>query len=452
MPDDKGSILLVEDEEGLRELLKASLSRLGHKVRACASAEEALKVVAASPPDVVLTDLRLGGMSGEELLKRLKRSHPGMPVVVLSGYGKAKDIVDVIRSGAEDYLSKPVDNAELQVVLLKALAKQRLLKENERLRAELKGGTSGLAGMIGKSKPMQDLFAMIERVALSNATVLVNGESGAGKEGVARALHQLGPRANGPFVDINAGSIPATLIEAELFGAKKGAYTGADENREGVFQAAHGGTLFLDEVGEVPLESQAKLLRVLETHEVKMVGEAKARRVDVRVVAATNRDLEADVRDGRFRRDLYFRLSVLPVRVPPLREHLDDVPLLAEAFLQRFAADADKAKRLAPDALKRLLNYSWPGNVRELRNVLERAALLTKGDEIGPNDLFIAALAGSFTQAKRQVVENFEREYVRRALDENGGNVSRASRAAEMDRKNFQLLMKKYSLKAKEKA
>jgi DNA-binding NtrC family response regulator len=450
MPEQRAKILVVEDEEGLRELLKASLGRLGHQVKACESAEKALEALAAYEPDVVLTDLRLPGMSGEDLLRRLKRLKPMLPVVVLSGFGKAKDIVEVIRAGAEDYLSKPVEPAELQVVLLKAVEKQHLLKENERLRAELAG--VGLAGLHGRSKPMRELFSLVERLAPSDATVLVMGESGVGKEVVARALHSMSTRSAGPFVDINAGSLPATLFEAELFGAKKGAFTGADLTRDGLFQAAHGGTLFLDEVGEVPLESQAKLLRVLENHEVKMLGDAKAHRVDVRVVAATNRDLEEEVRAGRFRRDLYFRLSVLPIRVPPLRERMEDIPLLVEALLQRLSP-VNRPRRLSAAALKRLLAHPWPGNVRALRNVLERAMLLAKGDEVGSADLYLESSgsspmrAGSFMQAKRGVVEAFEKDYVRRSLDESAGNVSHAARDAGMDRKNFQLLMKKHGLK-----
>jgi len=451
--DERANVLLVEDEEGLRELLKAALTRQGHRVRAVASAEDALKAVAAQEPEVLLTDLRLGGMSGEELLKRIKRLKPQLPVVVLSGYGKAKDIVEVIRAGAEDYLSKPVDPAELQVVLLKALEKNRLLKENERLRLELAGRAAGLAGMLGKSKAMREVFNLVERLAPSNATVLVTGESGAGKEGVARALHQLSSRSAGPFVDVNAGSLPAGLFEAELFGAKKGAFTGASETREGLFQAAHGGTLFLDEVGEVPLESQAKLLRVLENHEVKMVGDTKARRLDVRVVAATNRDLAAEVKAGRFRSDLYFRLSVLPLRVPPLRERMDDLPLLAEHFLQRFSVKG-KRKQLSAAATKRLLAHAWPGNVRELRNVLERAALLAAKDEIGPEDLYLESggskplPSGPFMQGKRLVVEAFEKDYLVRILEEHAGNVARASKAAGMDRTDFRLLLKKHGLRS----
>ncbi|MGH7442442.1 MAG: sigma-54 interaction domain-containing protein, partial [bacterium] len=315
---------------------------------------------------------------------------------------------------------------------------------------ELAGGS--LAGLTGRGKGVHELRNLVERLAPSNATVLILGESGVGKELVARALHTLSPRAGGPFVDVNAGSLPATLFEAELFGAKKGAFTGAETTREGLFQAAAGGTLFLDEVGEVPLESQAKLLRVLENHEVKMLGETRGRRVDVRVVAATNRDLEREVKAGRFRKDLFFRLSVLPLRVPPLRERMEDLPLLVEALLRRLSPT--RAYRISPEALKRLLAHPWPGNVRELRNVLERAVLLAKGDELEPSDFLLEApgsallKAGPFMRAKRGVLEAFEKDYVRRTLDDSGGNISQAARLAGLDRKNFQVLMKKHGQKA----
>ncbi len=449
MADEGATILVVEDEEGLRELLKAALGRLGHKVEACPSAEAALEFLRVREPDVVLTDLRLPGMSGEDLLRRLKAIKPSLPVVVLSGYGRAKDIVEVIRAGAEDYLSKPVATADLEVVLLKAVKKHRLLKENAALKAELAG--SGLAGLDGSGKAMEDLRALVARLAPSEATVLVLGESGVGKEVVARALHTLSGRASGPFVEVNAGSLPATLFEAELFGARKGAFTGAEATREGLFQAADGGTLFLDEVGEVPMESQAKLLRVLENREVKMLGDTRLRRVDVRVVAATNRDLEAEVAAGRFRKDLFFRLSVVPLRVPPLRDRMEDLPLLVESLLRRLSPS--RPFRLTPEALKRLLAHDWPGNVRELRNALERAVVLARGEELGPEDFLLdvpgaqSAHSGPFMGAKKEVLAAFEKAYVRRALDESGGNVSLAARRAGLDRKNFQVLMKKHGQK-----
>ena len=301
---------------------------------------------------------------------------------------------------------------------------------------------------------MLELYDLIKRLAPSEGTVLIGGESGSGKELVARALHQFSNRTAAPFIDVNAGSLPAGLFEAELFGAKKGSFTGATETREGLFQAADGGTLFLDEVAEVPMESQAKLLRVLETHEVKMLGDVRSRKVDVRVLAATHQNLERLVKEGRFREDLYFRLSVLPLHVPALRERMDDLPLLAENFLKRFAAKGQSPKRLAPDALQAMLKHRWPGNVRELRNVLERASLLSRGATIQSSDVAVAAEVqgqgslpqGSFMQAKHAVLDGFERDYLRRLLKDSVGNVSEAARQAGLDRKNLQVLLKKHQL------
>jgi two-component system response regulator AtoC len=445
-------IMVVEDEEGLRELLKAQLGRLGAKVRAFETAEDAWTQMAVRQPDLLLTDLRLPGMSGDELLKKVKATHPDVPVLVVSAFGSARNVVDVIRQGAEDYLAKPFAPEDLQAAILRALEKRALFKENTRLRNELQGGEAGFGGMLGRSKPMLELYDLIKRLAPSEGTVLVGGESGSGKELVARALHQASNRAKGAFVDVNAGSLPATLFEAELFGAKKGSFTGATETREGLFQAADGGTLFLDEVAEVPMESQAKLLRVLETHEVKMLGEAKSRKVDVRVIAATHQDLRRLVQEGKFREDLYFRLSVLPIVVPALRNRMEDLPLLAETFLSRFAIKGLPAKRLSPDALQALLRHRWPGNVRELRNVLERASLLSRGAAIQSGDVAVAAEVhgqgslpqGSFMQAKRAVLEGFERDYLERLLKDSEGNVSEAARQAGLDRKNLQVLLKKH--------
>jgi two-component system response regulator HydG len=449
-------IVVVEDEEGLRELLKAQLGRKGAKVRAFATAEAAWPQLEKGQADVLLTDLRLPGMSGDALLKKVKEHHPGLPVLVVSAFGSARNVVEVMRQGAEDYLAKPFAPEDLEAAIMRALEKRALYQENARLRQALQGGEAGFAGMLGRAKPMLELYDLIRRLAPSDGTVLIGGESGSGKELVARALHQLSPRAAAPFIDVNAGSLPASLFEAELFGAKKGSFTGATETREGLFQAADGGTLFLDEVAEVPLESQAKLLRVLETREVKMLGEARSRKVDVRVLAATHQDLAGLVKAGRFREDLYFRLSVLPLHVPALRQRMEDLPLLAENFLKRFAAKGQTPKRLAPEALQVLLKHRWPGNVRELRNVLERASLLSRGSSIQSDDVAVAAEPqgqgslprGSFMQAKRAVLENFEKEYLRRLLQDSVGNVSEAARQAGLDRKNLQLLLKKHRLQA----
>ena len=447
-------IVVVEDEEGLRELLKVQLARRGYKVRAFGTAEDAWAELDRRQADLLLTDLRLPGLSGDALLKKAKEAYPDVPVLVVSAFGNARNVVDIIKLGAEDYLSKPFAPEDLEAAILRALEKRTLFKENARLRQALQGGEAGFGGMVGRAKPMLELYDLIKRLAPSDGTVLIGGESGSGKELVARAMHQFSSRSGGPFVDVNAGSLPATLFEAELFGAKKGSFTGATETRDGLFQAADGGTLFLDEVAEVPMESQAKLLRVLETHEVKMLGDARSRKVDVRVLAATHQDLARLVKEGKFREDLYFRLSVLPLRVPALRERMEDLPVLAEVFLSRFALKGAAPKRLAPDALQALLKHRWPGNVRELRNVLERATLLSRGASILAGDVAVAAEAqgqgslpqGAFMQAKRAVLESFERDYLIRLLKDAEGNVSEAARLAGLDRKNLQVLLKKHRL------
>jgi DNA-binding NtrC family response regulator len=449
----KPNILAVDDEEGMRELLKAGLGRKGCRVVTAGSAEEALQSLSEEPFDLVITDLRLPGLSGEELVPRLKREHPDLPVVVISGFGSTKNVVEVIKRGAEDYLPKPFTPEDLEVVVLKALEKRRLLEENARLRREL--GTGGRrGGLMGKSRAVREVLSLLERLAPSDATVLITGESGTGKELAARAIHDRSSRARGPFVEVNSGSLPSTLFEAELFGARKGAYTGANEDRDGLFQAAQGGTLFLDEVGEVPLESQAKLLRALESHEIKPLGESRSIKVDVRVVAATNQELQKLVDNGKFRKDLFFRLSVLPLRMPALRERLEDLPMLAETFLASFAPKGGQPKRVSPEGMKALLSYSWPGNVRELRNMLERSALLAPGDSLEPSDFLFSAggdgslPAGNFQESKRSLLEAFERQFLVQALKAHQGNVSRAAADSGLAREQFHRLMDKHQLKS----
>jgi two-component system response regulator PilR (NtrC family) len=447
----KAKILVVDDEPGVRNLLKTMLARKGYAPETADNGDEALRRLKAEHFDLVITDLRMPGLPGEELVAQVKRDQPSLPVVVISAYGGTKSVVEVVKHGAEDYLAKPFNQEDLELVVFKALEKSRLLEENARLRRELKGEVY-LQELVGSSKPMRAVFQMIRRLAESPSHCLINGESGVGKELAAKALHALSPRQKKPFVQVNAGALPETLFEAELFGAKKGAYTGATEDREGLFQSADGGTLFLDEVGEVPMESQAKLLRVLESGEVKVIGESKTRHVDVRVIAATNRDLNAMVDEGKFRRDLYFRLAVLPLTLPALRERLEDVPLLADAILKRSVQSGPR-KSLSPAALKALMSYSWPGNVRELKNVLERATLLSNSDIIEPEDLIFTASAshqtpsGPFRQAKLRHVEEFEKSYLREALKAHAGNVSKAAEESGLARQNFQVMMKKYGIK-----
>ena len=447
----KEKILVVDDEPGVRQLLKALLERKGYRPTCLERAEDAVKLLGRERFSLILTDLRLPGMKGEEFVVWLKRQRIHTPVIVISAYGDQSKIIEVIKRGADDYLSKPFKPEELEIVVLKSLAKSRLLEENEQLRKEIARGALG--GMLGCSKVMEGVFQTLRKISASASTVLLTGESGVGKELAAKAIHELSPRAQGPFVEINAGSLPSTLFEAELFGVLKGAYTGAGQSREGLFQAAHGGTLFLDEVAEIPLEVQAKLLRVLESGEVKVVGENKSRKVDARVVAATNRDLSDMVQAGQFRKDLYYRLSVLPMSIPALRERREDIPLLADHFLRQQERGLADGKRLSAEALKALVSHSWPGNVRELKNTLERAFLLAEDSEIQAEDLFLpfqsdtVPAGGAFRAAKRHQLQAFEKQYLNQLLRKNLGNVSKAAMEAGLARRNFQTLLKKHRLK-----
>ncbi len=440
---------MVDDEKGIRKILEAMLEKKGYEAFGAEDAEQALDALSRETFALVITDLRLPGLSGEELLAELKLRFPNIPVVVISGFGNTKNIVEVIKRGAEDYLSKPFSPEDLEVVVLKALEKNRLLTENERLRREISGGASPL---VGKSQGITRVLEMIEKFAASDAPVLITGESGVGKELAARAIHEMSPRSKGPLVQVNAGSIPNTLFEAELFGVKKGAYTDARESREGLFQAADGGTLFLDEIGEVPLESQSKLLRVLDSGEVKVVGDSRSRKLNVRIVAATNQNLEEMVETQTFRKDLFYRLSNLWVNIPPLRERLEDIPALTEFFLSKMKFQKKIPPKISPEAFKWLLAQKWTGNIRELKNVLERAVLLSNQTEIFPENLILPGgkqspeVGGLFRQAKKRQMEVFEKEYLVTILKEFKGNVSKAALKAGMARRNFQSIVKKHGL------
>jgi two-component system NtrC family response regulator len=445
------SILVVDDEPGVRHLLKKMLELRGYAVATAADAGQALKAIEKRAPNLVITDLRMPGMPGEKLVAHLKAAYPAVPVVVLSAHGDPRAIVEVIKSGAEDYLAKPFAEEDLELVVLKALEKHRLLLENERLRRALGQPAAGAFGLVGSSALMRRTVAAIQRIAQSGGQVLVSGESGTGKELAARALHTLSPRSRGPYVDVNAGAIPSALFEAELFGAKRGAYTGAEEDRSGLFVAADGGTLFLDEVGEIPLETQAKLLRVLETGELRPLGESRARAINVRVVAATNRDLLAMCKSGQFRKDLYYRLSVIPLRMPALREHLEDLPELVAHFLGQ-AGSGGRAPRVSAEAMRALMRHDWQGNVRELKNVLERARAFAQNGVIEEADLVMdfggqdKAPASDLQEAKKANAKSFELQYLTGLLKANQGNVSKSAKAVNMDRRNFHALLRRHAL------
>jgi DNA-binding NtrC family response regulator len=380
------TILLIEDQEGYRITLEQALSE-EHGVRAVESGEKALEVAANEPVDLVVTDMKLGGMTGLEVIRHLKRADPYLEAIIMTAYGTVETAVEAMKEGAYDYVSKPFNLDEFQLLVANALERRELRTTVSRLQKDLQQ-RYGFARIIGKSQAMQDIARTLVKVAASDATVLLHGESGTGKGLVARALHHNSPRRERSFVEINCAGLPEPLLESELFGHARGAFTDAKVARKGLIEEANEGTFFLDEIGDASLAIQAKLLKVLEDGQLRRVGENTPRPVNVRFLAATNKDLKAEVTSGRFREDLYFRLNVVAIRLPPLRDRLDDIPMLAHHFLAQLAARAGKAIReIAPPALEILKAYPWPGNIREIKNVLEHAIIMADGDVIRDNDL-----------------------------------------------------------------
>ncbi len=385
-------VLVVDDEPTARRALESLLADEGYVVDTASSGEEALERLAERAPDILLTDVRMPGIDGVELLSRAKARDPELSVVVMTAFGTVRDAVRAMRAGAEHYITKPVDFDELSVVLTRVIERRALRREATNLRERVRQ-SHRFENLLGLSAPMQALLKSVVQVAPSRATVLLTGETGTGKERVAQAIHEASPRRDGPFVKLHCAALAEALLESELFGHERGSFTGALTRREGRFKQAHGGTLFLDEVSEVSPTVQVKLLRVLQEREFERVGGNETLRVDVRIVAATNRDLAALVREGKFREDLYYRLNVVGLRLPPLRERKDDVRLLAEHFLKRYAAEAqrDDIVGFTPEALAALEDHSWPGNVRELENTIERAVVLCSGDRVDRRDLAVAS-------------------------------------------------------------
>jgi two-component system response regulator HydG len=388
----RARILVVDDEATARRALTTLLTDDGFEVDSAASGAEALEKIAAAPPDILLTDVRMPGIDGIELLTQARTLDPSLAVVVMTAFGTVKDAVRAMRAGAEHYITKPVDLDELSLVIARVLRQRAISQEagllRERVRAEHR-----FENLLGTSAPMQSLVKTILQVAPSRATVLLTGESGTGKERVAQALHEASARRDGPFVKLHCAALAETLLESELFGHEKGAFTGAVARREGRFKMAHGGTLFLDEISEISPSIQVKLLRVLQERAFERVGGNETLKVDVRIVAATNRDLATLVKEGKFREDLYYRLNVVSLRLPPLRERREDIPLLAEHFLRRFANDAGKGVTgFTAEAMSLLTSYHWPGNVRELENSIERAVVLAEGTRIGREHLSLPGI------------------------------------------------------------
>jgi two-component system response regulator AtoC len=452
------SVLVVDDEASMRHLLSLILSDRGYEVRAVGSAEAALEELGAREYEVVITDVRMPRVDGIALTRAIQERQPGVTVIVMSAYGSHDAAIEAMKAGAYDFLDKPFKPDEVILCLRKAEERERLARENRRLRAELRGGLPA-GQVVGTSEALRAVWRQLAKVAPQKTTVLVQGESGTGKELVARALHDLSPRAAAPFVAVNCGAIPGELLESELFGHVKGAFTDAVRAKKGLAAEADGGTLFLDEIGELPLPLQVKLLRFLQEEEVRPVGDTRAQRVDVRVVAATARDLAAAVKAGQFREDLYWRLAVVGVQLPPLRERPEDVEALAQHFLQRFASlRPDLAElRLSPEALQVLQAHRWPGNVRELRHALERAVVLAEGALIQPEDLPEAVRApgrapaaeppppGADLSVKR-AGRALEERLIREALARTGGNRSRAAELLELSYRALLYKIKEYGV------
>ncbi len=457
------SILVADDESNLRKVLGALLRRRGYQVVTAADGAEALEILAEENFSAVITDLRMPNVDGMALLRHVTEHQPDLPVIIITAHGTVDTAVEALKAGAFDFVTKPFDQAELTKVVEKAVATFRLNRHETHPHAV--DAATGRFGLIGTSPVMQRVFDIVDKVACTPSTVLITGESGTGKELIAKALHEHSPRVDKPFIKVNCAAIPATLIESELFGYEKGAFTGAVTSKPGRFELADGGTLFLDEIGEVSTEMQVKLLRAIQESEFERVGGVNTRRVDVRLVTATNRDLAAEMAAGAFRDDLYYRLNVVPIKLPPLRERAGDIPLLVTHMLEKYNARlARRVERVDDAAMQVLLRYGWPGNIRELENVIERTLLFCEGTFVGeadlPPELSCEVPGGGATRvpvppvgvtglkdAVKLTTQRLEREMIERALSDTGGNVTRAARRLEISRKSLQTKMKELGLR-----
>ena len=448
----KPSILLIDDDDSLRRVMEFSLTEAGYKVQTAASGEEGLALFARGLFDAVITDITMPGMSGMEVLAKVRERGEALPVIVITAYGTIESAVEAMKQGAFDYITKPFNRDELRLTLDKALRMRRLEKENVELRSEITDRYR-FESIVGSSEKIRDVLDMAGRVAASDASVFITGESGTGKELLAKGIHYNSPRADGPFVAVNCAAIPEHLIESELFGHVRGAFTGAVKDKEGKFELASSGTLFLDEIGDLRVDLQAKILRVLQERQVDRVGGKHPVSVDVRIIAATNKDIERAVKEGVFREDLYYRLSVITLHMPPLRERRDDIPMLVQHFLKKFNRDLDV--RIDPEALTMLTAYGWPGNVRELENSIERASVLRRGEAITPEEL-----PDKLRKEKASVgniilnlpdegisLEDLEKNLITKALEKHKGNQTRAAEYLGITRPTLIYRMDKYGIK-----
>jgi two-component system response regulator PilR (NtrC family) len=454
MEHHKGDILVIEDEKSMREVLRILLEEEGYELTTAADGLEGIERIRGSIFDLVITDIKMPGADGFEVLRTVKEVAPDTVVIMVTAFGTTESAIEAMKNGAYDYIHKPFKIDEIRLIVRKALEKKRLREELSLLREKFQSSFR-LENIIGKSEKMQELFKLIPRVAQSSSTVLIAGESGTGKELVASALHNLSPRKNKNFVTINCATFPEGLLESEMFGHMKGSFTGALYSKAGLFEIADGGSFFLDEIAEMPLSLQSKLLRVLENGTFRRVGGTADIQVDVRVISATNKNVLEAVEQGTFREDLYYRLNVVPVNIPPLRERKDDIPLLLDHFLSKYAKNA---KRVSPEALQVLMNYPWKGNVRELENIVERVALLCDRDVIMPEDL-----PGEIAQSEdalkylpefgdggfdlEETMEKIEKEYLLKALEKANGTKTEAARLLNLSFRSFRHRLSKYGMR-----
>ncbi len=449
----KDRILLAEDEKGMNEVLRILLENEGYEVTSVFNGEDALRSLESEIFDIVITDIKMPGADGYAVLKKTKDLSPSTLVIMITAFGTNEDAIEAMKLGAYDYINKPFKVDEIRLILKRAIEKRRLIKEIEILREKIKT-TYRLEDIIGRSKKMQELMQALPKIARSNSNVLITGESGSGKELVARAIHNLSTRAEKQFVAINCATLPEGLLESELFGYMKGAFTGATHNKEGLFEIADGGSIFLDEIAEMPFQLQAKLLRVIETGTFRRLGSTSDIKVDVRIIAATNKDLKEETQKGRFREDLYYRLNVIPIRIPPLRERKEDIPLLVEHFLKKAGAEN---VRFSPEAMKRLLEYEWKGNVRELENMIERILLLTEREIILPEDLPSElqqqnSSPGGLPELTEKgidldrLLEEIEITYLKKALEIASGVKTEAAKLLNLSFRSFRHRLAKYGI------
>ncbi len=453
----KEKILVVDDEHSHRTMLKAVLSKEGYDISEADDGVSAIKAVENEPFDLILMDIRMGDMDGIEAMREIKRISPSIPVVIMTAYASVKTAVEALKSDAYDYLTKPLDVEELKILIQKALEHYRLHEENVFLKERL-ADRFDFSKVIGRSRPMRELFETLSLISPSDATVLIYGESGTGKELVANAIHQNSPRSEKPFIKVSCAALPETLLESELFGHERGAFTGALARKAGRFQLANGGTFFLDEVSEMSSATQVKLLRVLQEREFEPLGGTKTIQVDIRLIAATNKDLETEVKEGRFREDLFYRLNVIPIRLPTLSERREDIPLLAEHFFKHYKdKNRSPVKGFLPKTIDTIVRHDWPGNIRELENTIERAILLCRSEYIMPEDL-PSNVQGAQDGVQPIVpvpsgmpLKDVEREVILQTLADTAGNRTQTARILGISRKTLQNKIKEYGIEGDKK-